>query len=341
MDREMIFGIMYALLSRNGREDVLFGHCMHRLRKAFRLSLATDAFPELWFEVPLAGDPWCDFHALTSIEETVPGMSFTADRTGGWPDVFEWFSHADGVRQLALSYDVSSGDIDHPAIQLLMGTTNTDVTCDFLEVAGSPQARTWYRSFVQRIPKDWFACYTGVFPRRTSSAIGKAGELQGEKSDWVRVECIPHPDLQREYASNAQLLESHLKQVGLQNITSGLLDRCQTLAQAPFMMEFQFNVVADGSVDDTFSVSDRFAITPEDNQYQTFTSQAAYNLMQKVESWGVADNRWRLLGETAFSKRIEREGLSCMAYCQPSFIKLRFQKGQLIDAKAYLIARVE
>ena len=60
--------------------------------------------------------------------------------------------------------------------------------------------------------------------------------------------------------------------------------------------------------------------------------------MQHVEEWGLADERWRLLADTAFAKQIKFSGESALIYCFPAFIKLRWRNGEPIDAKAYLMA---
>ena len=69
MDRMMLYDLIYALAARDGREAALFGSCAPLAREALAHSLAGTGFPELWFELPLAGDPWFDLHALAAREQ--------------------------------------------------------------------------------------------------------------------------------------------------------------------------------------------------------------------------------------------------------------------------------
>ena len=297
---------------------------------AFARSLPGSGFPELWFELPLAGEPWLDFHALASREHLQGVEAFSPETTGNCPEAFTWFARqGDEVRQLALSWDTGRGDVERPAVQLLVSTDNPRVTCDFLAAAGRADAQSAYRAFVGSIAKDWYPCYTGVFP-------GRAGHN-------LRVECIPQFDQQREYASDAALLERDLRQTGLPKLGDTTVERCQLLARAPFQLEFQFDVEPDGRAGATFGASVRFAapIGTRDT-YKSFEANgAAGELMQQVEAWGLADERWRLLQGTMFAQRVTHEGESAVLYCYPAFLKLRWRDGEPLDAKAYLIAGIQ
>ena len=82
LNRTIVYDILYALAARDGRQEILFGDCAPLAHDAFERSLVGDGFPELWFEMPLLGDPWFDFHALASREELAGCSSFPASRTG-------------------------------------------------------------------------------------------------------------------------------------------------------------------------------------------------------------------------------------------------------------------
>ena len=119
MNSLVLYRIIYALAAANGREKALFGTCAPAAEEAFSRSCPTDDVPELWFELPLLGDPWFDLHALTNRDSVDPSTAFTSQTTGGYPEVCRWCAQAHGVRHLALSWDVSSGREEDPAIQLL------------------------------------------------------------------------------------------------------------------------------------------------------------------------------------------------------------------------------
>ena len=329
VDQAFLYSIIYALAAKDGREQKLFGQCSPLALEAFKRSCPCEAFPELWFEVPLAGEPWFDLHVLTARESLAPDMEFTAERTGGCPEAFRWFARQPhGVRQLALSYDVGSGSIDDPAVQLLVSGEGKNVVCGFLEAAGKADAIDAYCAFIDRLPQSWFACYTGVFPTRPGL--------------FLRVECIPDPSLQRAYAEDAALLKAHLEAVGLRGVDDELVARCQALAALPFQLEFQFNVEADGSAGSTLGVSLRFASPPGFDDWKPLEADGlADELMGHIVSWGLADERWRLLLDAQYAKGVKRDGESILIYNFPAFVKLRWRDGKPVDAKAYFMAGVE
>lgn len=327
MDRVKLYEILYALAACDGREAALFGEGALLAREAFICSLAGTGFPELWFELPLAGKPWFDLHALASREHLNPNGPFAPENCGGCPDAFAWFAaRGMGARQLALSWDVSSGELQSPAVQLLTGTRDPRVTCEFLESAGRGDAVPAYLSFLERLPEDWFACYAGVFPQRTTP--------------FLRVECVLQNDIQQKYAQDASLLEAHLRRTGLTELGDTLLPYCQRMAQTPFRLEFQFDVAPDGRAQGTVGASVRFASPAAHlESWKPFAVEGeAGALMAQVQEWGLAEERWRLLADTLFAKRAKMADESVLLYCFPAFLKLRWRDGLPKDAKAYLMA---
>lgn len=325
---QMLYDVLYALAACEGREAALFGASAPFAREAFSRSMACDAFPEVWFEIPLAGDPWFDLHLLASEENLSPDMMFHAADTGGHPAAFEWFAGQEGVRQLALSWDTGKGNLEAPAVQVLVAGGDPEVSRSFLRAIGRDDLQDAYSAFVGRIPDAWFACYTGAFPNRAA--------------DFVRVECIVDAQLQRAYAEDPALLEAHLRQAGIHRLGETAVPRCRALAQSPFRVEFQFDIMPDGQLGPVFGMSARFACPPGKGDWPPFDPDgAAGDLMGLVESWGLADGRWRLLADTMFAKRASRNGASCVLFNYPAFVKLRWRDGEPLDAKAYLLAGLD
>ena len=326
MNHSMLYEILYAVAASNGREQALFGDCAPAARKAFARSCAGSAFPEIWFEIPLQGTPRFDLHALASRETLDPETDFPTEVTGGFPDVFRWFARQGrNVRQLALSWDLKPGSDPSAAIQLLVRDRDPNTVAGFLKAAGREDAVRRYLAFSQRLPEDWYACYYGVFPERPGSDL--------------RVECIPSQSLQAAYARDPALLRGHLEQVGVRDFGDTLLPRCRNLADTPFRLEFQFDVGEDGFAGPVLGASLRFACPPGEDGWDFFNpGGAAGRLMEQISEWGLADNRWRLLGDTMFARRVSRGKESCLLFCFTAFVKLRWRAGIPVDAKAYLMA---
>lgn len=330
MDRMWLYDITYALVALGGREEALFGGCGPAAREAFSRSLVESGFPELWFEIPLAGEPWLDFHALTSYESVAGKQAAFAGHSGAYADALVWFAGQEQgkVRQLALSYDTSTGNADAPAVQLLVNGPDPSVPLAFLEAVGRPDLRDAYAAFIERKPAEWYACYTGVFPGRDAAGA----------NPWLRVECIVDNSCQQAYASNAEALREHLARVGMAEFDDKLVDGVRYLAQSPFPLELQFNVGADGAALPALSASVRFQ--PDD-----WSDAARQGQIGQIAGWmqahGLADGRCGLLPQAAFAKRVEHDGESTKIACFPAFVKLRWREGLRPDAKAYLLVRFE
>ena len=328
MDHSMLYEILYALAASGGREKTLFGGCAPAARKAFARSCAGTAFPEIWFEIPLLGEPRFDLHALTSREALDPETEFPPDAAGGFPDVFRWFARqGENVRQLALSWDLKPGKDQSAAIQLLVADKDPHTVSGFLKSAGREDAIERYEAFSRRRPKEWFTCYYGIFPERPGSGL--------------RVECIPVQSLQEAYAKDPELLRRHLSMVGIREFGDTLLPRCRDLADTPFRLEFQFDVGEDGSAGPVMGVSLRFSCPPGEGEWDFFNPGGkAGRLMDRICEWGLADDRWRLLNDTSFARRVTHGEESCLLFCFTAFVKLRWKAGVPLDAKAYLMAGV-
>lgn len=326
MDKRILYELLYALAARGGREKRLFGACAPEAREAFARSAPGRAFPEIWFEIPLSGDPRFDFHALTSRQDLDPEKVCTPGETGGFPEVFRWFAgQGNAVRQLALSWDLKPGEPPSPAIQLLGNRRDPETMAAFLRACGREDGVPQYLAFDARLPDEWYPCYTGVFPGRSGSA--------------VRVECIPKKQMQPVYAKDPELLKKHLTQTGFREFGDTILPRCAVLAAAPFPLEFQFDVDENGCAGPVFSASLRFACPPGKENWPWFDPAGeAGRLMETVAGWKLTDDRWRLLGDLSFVRKMTFGRENAVLYCFPAFIKLRWRAGAPADAKAYLIA---
>lgn len=328
MDRTMVYDMLYAIAAQGEREGALFGSYGAAAREAFVRSLVGEAIPELWFELPLLGEPWFDLHALTAYGDVAGTQATFAGHRGAYADALAWFAgQAPGtVRQFALSYDSHLGDVEHPAVQLLVNGPDPSVPQAFLGAAGRADLQAPYGEFVRAMPSGWYACYAGVFPGR---------EAAGARA-FVRVECIVGDSCQRLYASEAQALRGDLARIGLEDVDGGLVDGVQELARSSFPLELQFDVGPDGMALPVLSASVRF-------QPGDWSDPARMGEIGRLAGWmqarGLADGRCALLARTAFAKRLKKADESVVLSCFPAFAKLRWREGCPPDAKAYLMAR--
>ena len=341
MDRTFVFEILCALLVADGRQESLFGERTPAVGEAFARGLVGAGFPELWFELPLAGEPWLDLHALVSHADAraaadaagasgpARGPAF-AGLGGAYDSALAWFAAQDArdVRQLALSFDTSAGDVDTPAVQLLVSRPDPSVAAGFLEAAGHAVLAGAHRAFTDCMPDGWFACYEGCFPRRRAA----------EKSAWVRVECIVGDAAQSAYAAGEQALRDDLAGLGMAGLPDDAYATISRLARSPFPLELQFDVGEGGRPLPRLSASVRFQ--PKDWTDPARRAEIA-RLAGWVEDMGLADARWQRLSGCVFAKSLARGDEACALSCLPAFVKLRWREGLPADAKAYLLARIE
>ena len=325
MDPILIYQLIYLSMTAEGREERLFGSGREKAFDAFLQSTPGNRFPELWFEIPLLGDPWFDLHVLTAAKDLPKDRILPQERCAGYADTFQWFSKQTNVRQLALSWDLNTGMEPEAAIQLLLSGPDPEAACGFLEAAGRPQASPSYRTFLERLPKEWFACYLGVFPSRPGHHL--------------RVECIPEAEQQKRYVKDISVLGKQLSGLGLEQTEESILPVCRMLADTPFQLEFQFDLNENGEAGRTFGASLRFSIGRDTEEWQAYGDQpATEELMTKLEQMGLVDDRWKELAKVTFARKLKLSEMECRFFAAPAFVKLRWRDGRLLDAKAYIIA---
>ncbi len=319
---------MYVLMSADGRRDALFGGDFKLASEAFARSLAGKDFPEVWFELPLAGEPWHDFHSLVSYDDVAGRKVSYAGHAGVYDDALAWFAaqtlNESAAHKLALSYDTSRGDVESPAVQLLRNMNDPGLPVDFLNAVGRTDLRDNYLAFAMRMPSDWYDCYVGVFPGREGA----------ECDPWLRVECMQGMSTQRTYANDPDRLRADLESIGMADVSEEAIAGTQLLARSPFSLEMQFNIGADGIARPTLSSCVRFE--PRD-WADPERRERVYELLGEVQRLGMADNRWKLLLEASFKKRVKKDDETVFLTCYAPGLKLRWRDGQAPDAKVYLI----
>ena len=113
-------------------------------------------------------------------------------------------------------------------------------------------------------------------------------------------------------------------------------------------MELQFNVLGVNKLDSTIGVSS--TLVPSNAFGQQTSSQIrelfseggkGYDLMKKVESWGLSDSRWQYIRAVSFNKYLRLGNVSLHISNLPIFLKVRWREGKMLDAKLYFIASAE
>ena len=345
-----IFDIICSHAARHGRDEKLFGKNFPLARETIVHSLAGTPFSEIWFEVPLLGAPRFDLHVCLSDETIKARKILPADLIDGdFNAVFELYADRKkyGGYGFALAFDISEGKTKSHALHLLDTAPFYDVE-KFFESVGSRKAAEHFLNFVGHAPKDWHVWYYGLLTARADKPL--------------RIDFFVSRAAKEAYAKDISLLARHLEDVGFSAVSDTFLERTRELAAMPFAMELQFDVLADGSTDSTISTSYSFGKFPKEREEipagdiaehmenaqvvncnitaaelkKEFSQGEIVALMEKIQSWGLADERWHLLPEATFTKRLSFGGISLDIFNRPRFIKLRYKEGKPFDAKVYL-----
>ncbi|MBQ9043630.1 MAG: hypothetical protein IJ111_12555 [Eggerthellaceae bacterium] len=321
------YDAIYALAAEGELQAALFGDCQTLAREAFRRSsLAGGAFPIVWFELPLFGNPRFDLHVAHGRGTIEGNPTFATGAGNGYDELLAWYSREErGGRGLAFSYDVSDGRIDDPSIIVNVNGEPLDDMAHFFELIADATAARAYQGFADCLPQGWRVWYAGVCPGRPGSP--------------VRVDCFVDEDLKGAYVRDIALFERDLRSVGFSALGPTLRDLARPVLESPFGLELQFDVSRDGATGATLGLSAGFSLmSPARARLLFGQGGAAARLFGRVEQMGLADGRWRRLPDACFATGVPlEEGLASL-YCVPAFLKLRMRDGVPLDAKAYLQA---
>lgn len=321
----LLYDTLYTLAADKGREQVLFGSCAPLAREALLRSLTCNGFSDVWFELPLAGNPRFDLHVAFSRERLGSG-SFLPGAGSGYDELFRWYAQVEkGGRGLAFAYDVSEGLIDVPAVHVNVNQAPLDDADRFFELAGAGDAVGRWRSFVERLPNGWHVWYMGVHPGRPGAP--------------VRIDCFVDSGRQKAYAADLGLLEDDLRSCGFSASLDALPDLAGALLASPFGLELQFAVLEGGEVGPTLGLSAAFGMRPAALMRPLFDEGGPIaQLMSRVEQLGLSDARWHSVRDAMYSLTMAASGNTLALYCLPTFLKLRMREGRALDAKFYLQA---
>lgn len=326
IDRMTLYEVLYSLAADEGREGPLFGSSAPLARAAFERSLIGDGFPTIWFELPLAGEPYFDLHIAISRKDLHSGVNFLPGAGNGYDELFRWYAEEEpGGCGLAFAFDTGAGKIDAPAVHVNVNGSPLSDTHRFFDLAAGEDAAARYDGFASKLPEDWWIWYTGVHPGRPGVP--------------VRVDCFVRDERKAAYAQDFGLFEQDLASVGFEATSPALYDLLAPILESPFGLELQFDVLDDGRLGPTLGISAQFLLSAAKKMRPSFEEGgAAAELLRKVEALGLADGRWRLIPETMYSTCVSLDGKTLALYCMPTFVKLRLRSGVPLDAKVYFQA---
>ena len=321
------FEALYTIAARDGREAALFGNSFAPARLAFERSLIGGGYPAVYLEFPLLGEPCFDL--LSVYDRVEPGARFAPGAGFGRQPMFDWFEgicDTDGNVSCGLELDTSVGEIERAGVYLQQ-RRHTELVAPFLASVGEADRAAAYLCVLERTPDGWPPSYVGLFPGREGTPM-RIGGYMGR------------PEATR-CAESPELLGKRFRQIGFEAFDQPMLERCAEFMRLAPSVDFQFDIMPDGSLGDTFGLSLSFnEARPREAKAFMETGNGA-RLMQTLQGWGLADDRWKLIAGAAFARHvpIERDDgtQGRFALCvRFNYAKVKFRACEPQPAKFYL-----
>ena len=326
-DQMQVFDALYAIAAENGRGEALFGSSIALARPAYERTLIGNGYPSAYLEFPLLGEP--GFDLLSVYRYVEPGAQFAPDAGFGYQAMFDWFSSVcepSGSVSCGIELDTSTGETQQAGVYLQQ-RSRTELVAPFLASVGETSRTQAYQDVFNRMPEGWPPSYVGLFPGRPGTPMRIGGYMSADEL----ARCADDP----------AHLGAQFCQIGFEAFNASMLKRCAEFMRCAPSIDFQFDIMPDGALGDTFGLSLSFNETKPREAHACMESGYGAQLMQTLQAWDLADDRWRLIADAAFARHVgyEREDGSegrfalCIRF---NYAKVKFRACEPQPAKFYL-----
>ena len=322
-----VFDALYAIAAGDGRGEALFGNSFGIARDAYERTLIGEGYPAVYIEFPLLGSPGFD---LLSVHDTVlPGSRFAPGAGFGYQAMFDWFSgvcEKGSNASCGIELDTSVGETERAGVYLQY-RKHTDLIAPFLESIGEEARAESFLVVADRMPEGWPPAYVGLFPGRAGTPLRIGGYL----GDTIQEACADDP----------ALLAAQFDQIGFSAYDDEMLSRCVALLSLAPSVDFQFDIMPDGTLSDVFGLSLSFNDTKPREARACMESGYGARTCRTLQEWGLADERWKLIADAAFARHVPfvREDGSQGRFalcCLLNYAKVKFADAVAQPAKFYL-----
>ncbi len=319
-----IYDFLCLFLSRKGRGARLMGESTPLSKTAFSRCLVGETVPFVWFEFPLLGRPCFDLHVILS-QETLSRCRELPPQLVHSPfgKALAWIgTHGRGAGGAALAFDTGIGRTESHAFHIL--SENAANGAGIFAALDAPDKAEAFQDFLNRVPEGWRMWYFGLLP--------------GREERPIRIDCYVDEELKARYAQSPGLFVSHLEAVGFTAVSETMLTRMKELADTPFSMELQFDILEGGIVAPVLSLSADFRSGSQQGAWRPLSKaekQEAAKLFLRLEALGLSDDRWRLFLDSFFAKHFVFDAEEIELVHFPIFLKQKFREGIPVDAKVY------
>ena len=321
------FDALYVIAADDGRGEALFGGSIGLARPAYERTLIGGRYPTAYLEFPLLGEPCFDLLSVHGYVE--PGARFSSGAGFGYQGMFDWFSgvcEPGGSVSCGIELDTSTGEAERAGVYLQQHERH-ELVEPFLESVGEAGRAQAYLDVLARMPEGWPPAYVGLFPGREGTPMRIGGYMDARE--------LAH------CADDPAHLGDCFRRIGFSAFDEPMLRRCAEFMRLAPSVDFQFDIMPDASLGDTFGLSLSFNETKPREARVCMESGYGATVMRALQGWGLADDRWRLIAGAAFARHVgyEREdaGEGRFALCiRFNYAKVKFKACEPRPAKFYL-----
>ena len=287
------FDALYTIAAKDGREEALFGNSFGLARGVYERTLIGSGYPTAYLEFPLLGEPCFD---LLSVHASVePGSRFAPGAGFGYQGMFDWFAGIpkQGKRaSCGIELDTSTGETERAGVYLQQ-RDRQELVAPFLGSIGEAARAQSYQDVLSRMPEAWPPSYVGLFPGRPGTPM----RIGGYMADRELMRC----------ANDPAYLGDCFRKIGFDSFDEPMLERCAEFMRLAPSIDFQFDIMPDGSLSDTFGLSLSFNETIPREAHACMDSGYGATVMRALQNWGLVDDRWKMIAGAAFARHVGYE----------------------------------
>lgn len=266
----------------------IFGSGPERAILAYQSFCAEGTHPSVIVECPLLGDASYDVLVGSYGNLLVLGTHLPKANPPACHAAYDWASTLGGDSDVDLFFelDAAGPEGQHAGIHC-RHKGDIGAALDFYQVIGESWRVPLYRSVVERLPKGWKADFAAVFAGRPGAPTRL--ELTLEEDERVRV------------GEDPAHLRACFDQMGFSAYDGAMLEGISRLAAISLLDTFQFDILEDGKLGGTFSITSSYERTGADFAGLFQDGGAVARICDTYEQMGLADGRWRLAERAVFA----------------------------------------
>ena len=310
-----------------GRKEALFGRGYEHAKNVLPAFIRGDTFPHIQLEFPLAGDPFLDASMLYSQDSG--RVRIDSPTVAGTEGIIDWIDDLPKDYQGILwGYELDMGSSVLPMAGVhFQPWDHPELAIQFCRLIGEEEKGRLYLSMVNRMPAGWEPVYFGIFRGRKDAPLRIGGYLGKE----VRAAA----------ARSKEVIRQVFQKAGFTAYDDTMLEQLSLLlGEGVEGMDFQFDVLPDGSLAEKFSVGLMLGIRGRETAKDAFNGGVYTSLRRSLEEWKIIDDRLDMALDMTYTKKqkvLSEEGSVgyCMKLLFPRWLKVSWIHGRLQPAKFY------